>query len=179
MKGYTPNSILYVGDHVYSDLQLPYRKGGWRTGALIRELDAEIKVQSNPHHHRLSVKREICEELLRLLHASPDDYNADLEKLILLERKALNVMLSKNFNSNWGSIFRAGPNPTTFAFQLFRYVDIYASNISSFAKYPAHQKFIVRRRQQLSHETRINIPRVDFPTTDEMTEESAQSSGKG
>ncbi|XP_060583204.1 5'-nucleotidase domain-containing protein 3-like [Ruditapes philippinarum] len=44
MTGYYGSKVLYFGDHVYTDLADPSLKHSWRTGAIIPELESEIKV---------------------------------------------------------------------------------------------------------------------------------------
>jgi len=35
--------VLYFGDHIYGDLAEPFLKHGWRTGAIINEIEFEGK----------------------------------------------------------------------------------------------------------------------------------------
>jgi hypothetical protein len=51
--------ILYVGDHVYSDVLATKRKLAWRTCLIIPELSAEITA--------LKASRRLQDELVRLL----------------------------------------------------------------------------------------------------------------
>ncbi|CAL5359501.1 unnamed protein product [Camellia sinensis] len=42
--------VIYFGDHLYSDLQGP-SKAGWRTAAIIHELENEIQIQNEDSYH--------------------------------------------------------------------------------------------------------------------------------
>lgn len=37
------HQVLYFGDHIYGDLAEPFLKHGWRTGAIINEIEYEGK----------------------------------------------------------------------------------------------------------------------------------------
>lgn len=42
LTGWNGSRVLYFGDHIYSDLADPSLKNGWRTGAIIPELEVII-----------------------------------------------------------------------------------------------------------------------------------------
>eukprot|EP00009_Paramoeba_aestuarina_P001129 CAMPEP_0201517510 /NCGR_PEP_ID=MMETSP0161_2-20130828/8595_1 /ASSEMBLY_ACC=CAM_ASM_000251 /TAXON_ID=180227 /ORGANISM="Neoparamoeba aestuarina, Strain SoJaBio B1-5/56/2" /LENGTH=370 /DNA_ID=CAMNT_0047915031 /DNA_START=330 /DNA_END=1439 /DNA_ORIENTATION=+ len=65
------NRTLYIGDHIYADLQAPARSFGWRTGAIIRELEKEINIETMESNHLQSVQRSLLSEILRELHNFP------------------------------------------------------------------------------------------------------------
>ncbi|KAK3732901.1 hypothetical protein QZH41_012678, partial [Actinostola sp. cb2023] len=50
--GWYGSNVLYFGDHVYSDLKDPVLHHGWRTGAVIPELEQEIKICNDPDYQR-------------------------------------------------------------------------------------------------------------------------------
>ncbi len=78
---------MYIGDHVYAvcflklycyycsyllpqDLQMPFRRGGWRTGAIIRELESEISTQAQQNYYQMAflVWRKIKWDLFRFYY---------------------------------------------------------------------------------------------------------------
>ena len=42
--GWSADSVLYLGDHVYADLADASQQLGWRTGAIIPELERELAI---------------------------------------------------------------------------------------------------------------------------------------
>nr|KAG5698473.1 hypothetical protein BaRGS_022003 [Batillaria attramentaria] len=50
MTGWFGPRVLYFGDHVYSDLADPSLRYGWRTGAIIPELERDVEIQNNPEY---------------------------------------------------------------------------------------------------------------------------------
>ena len=66
--GWIGKQVLYVGDHVHTDLRAPRRKAGWATAAILRELEHELAVMALPEFTQL-VERAIAVE--ELLHRVP------------------------------------------------------------------------------------------------------------
>ena len=68
--------VLYLGDHVFSDLSQPQRIG-WRTGAIIKELEREVELQLSDEYRallsglseaeRLMRSEQVCHQCLLLL----------------------------------------------------------------------------------------------------------------
>lgn len=56
--------MLYLGDHVFSDLSKPSRIG-WRTGAIIHELEREVALQTSGPYRRLLAELQTAEHALR------------------------------------------------------------------------------------------------------------------
>lgn len=52
ITGWTGSSVLYFGDHMYSDLVDPVLKIGWRSGAIIPELEREINITNKESYQR-------------------------------------------------------------------------------------------------------------------------------
>ncbi len=48
MTGWEGHQVLYFGDHPYADLADLSLNYGWRTGAIIQELEEEIAVMNTP-----------------------------------------------------------------------------------------------------------------------------------
>ncbi|KAK9932052.1 hypothetical protein M0R45_019303 [Rubus argutus] len=61
--------VIYFGDHLFSDLRGP-SKAGWRTAAIIHELEDEILIQNEDAYRVEQAKFHIFQELLGRLHAT-------------------------------------------------------------------------------------------------------------
>lgn len=166
MPGFQGQHVLYLGDHVYSDLSKPSRIG-WRTGAIIQELEAEVATQqSEPYRAELSALLR-CESALRRAHAAaaaatagdgPPPTAAELEGLEILrsERELRRRRLKNFFNENFGSVFRTHSGATLFTQSILRYSDLYTSHATNLlALSPSHHLFPVRRT--LPHEHGLGL----------------------
>lgn len=54
--GVTGDSILYVGDHIYTDAALAKMKLNWRTALVVAELELEIEALAQGRQHRTQLK---------------------------------------------------------------------------------------------------------------------------
>ncbi|KAL4432385.1 hypothetical protein ABPG77_001684 [Micractinium sp. CCAP 211/92] len=54
--GVTGDSILYVGDHIYTDAALAKMKLNWRTALILAELELEIEALAQGRQHRKQLK---------------------------------------------------------------------------------------------------------------------------
>ena len=61
--------VLYVGDHVHTDLRVPRRKAGWATAAIIRELEHELRVMGSDEFLQLVERAVAVETLLQVAAA--------------------------------------------------------------------------------------------------------------
>jgi len=138
-------SILYVGDHMYSDVAKSKRILGWRTCLIIPELHDELSTLYNEHELATRIKE------LRQLQYDLDEY-IDLlrqrrqmgveldEKIKEAKAKAkemkitiqrLSKSMSRRFNPRWGQLFKAGFHDSRFASQVNDYACIYTSKASN------------------------------------------------
>ena len=59
--------VLYFGDHLYSDLADPMLRHGWRTGAIIPELEREIRIiNTEQYMHSLTWQQALTGLLERM-----------------------------------------------------------------------------------------------------------------
>ncbi|PRW58251.1 5 -nucleotidase domain-containing 4 isoform X1 isoform A [Chlorella sorokiniana] len=79
--GVTGDSILYVGDHIYTDAALAKMKLNWRTALIIAELEAEIEALAQGRQHR-----KLLKELLNKKDMVGDVFN----QLRLARQRGLN-----------------------------------------------------------------------------------------
>ncbi|GLD92178.1 hypothetical protein PINS_up000711 [Pythium insidiosum] len=155
LTGWGGNRVLYIGDSLFSDLVEPSRINGWRTGAIIRELEDEIKVQRSPEYQHLAFQINLLEELMRRIqnelrtrndHESPEF----VWQLVDIHEQLQNRM-EQMINANFGSVFRADNYPSQFAFFVQRYVDIYSARLEHLLEYPTTHTFYPERAS-LPHE---------------------------
>ena len=153
--GFQGQHVLYLGDHVFSDLSKPSRIG-WRTGAIIHELEREVSLQTSPEYRALLATLMETERLLRREQEAKAagaagggaawrmaDLRAQRERV----RDELKVM----FNRNFGSVFRTHSGPTLFTHSILRYSDIYTSHVENLLGL-ADDHFLVPTRRSLPHE---------------------------
>ncbi|KAI9481094.1 MAG: HAD-superfamily hydrolase [Benjaminiella poitrasii] len=161
LTGWKGQSVLYFGDHVFSDLAEASIQHGWHTGAIIHELAKEIDIRNQPsYRHTLSWLLRL-ERLLneaqttkRGHYVVEDDGNNELETLIAEwreERKHVKTKLKTAFNDSFGSVFRTYQNPSFFANKIRKYADIYMSNITNLDRISVDYVFYPNRTY-LPHE---------------------------
>ncbi|KAF7495408.1 5'-nucleotidase domain-containing protein 3 [Sarcoptes scabiei] len=168
MTGWNSMRVIYFGDQIYSDLADITLNFGWRTGAIIAELEKEIET------HNSAEFKEAVSALQALQQLVDEGHENNVDKSILSQliqqRDALRFETKTLFNPQFGSIFRTHHNPTYFSRRLFRYSDIYMSHVTNLMKYSLKHTFLPRRGL-LPHETRISqvelIHRGEFPASSE------------
>ncbi|MDW8246963.1 MAG: HAD-IG family 5'-nucleotidase [Sandaracinaceae bacterium] len=151
--------ILYVGDHIFSDVNVSKSLHRWRTGLIIRELEKEVSAleEFKPLQgelSRLMSEKELLEHrysLLRLLAQRIEQgygdrpSNVDLaairaemrelrSRLVALdERIAPLAKAAGELNHpRWGLLMRTGNDKSYLARQIETHADIYTSRVSNF-----------------------------------------------
>jgi 5'-nucleotidase len=156
--GLEGDQILYVGDHIYGDVNVSKTLLRWRTALVLRELEGDLAALQifAPNQERLRelmVTKETYEaeiSYLRLLMqrcktaygAASAHSERDLQQQIARVRaralaldeaiRPLAEAAAKVPNANWGSLMRAGNDKSHLARQVERYADIYMSRVSNF-----------------------------------------------
>ncbi|XP_055378736.1 5'-nucleotidase domain-containing protein 3 isoform X2 [Condylostylus longicornis] len=145
LTGWRGHSVLYFGDHPYSDLADVTLQHGWRTGAIIHELTHEIKTL-NDENFKSNVN---WLQMLTLLIEDYQDIESEASVAALKKWKKecdiLRVTNKKVFNEQFGSVFRTYHNPSYFSRRLFRFADIYTSSITNLLNYGTNHTFYPRR----------------------------------
>ncbi|CAH0561960.1 unnamed protein product [Brassicogethes aeneus] len=145
LTGWRGHQVLYFGDHPYSDLADVTLEHGWRTGAIITELTHEIATLNNVDFKK---NANWLQMLTQLIEDNQDCEN-DEQQMILTkwmnERDKLRNDIKYVFNQQFGSVFRTYHNPTYFSRRLFRFADIYTSNIANLLNYSVNHTFYPRR----------------------------------
>jgi hypothetical protein len=152
------SELLYVGDHLYTDIRITKDVLRWRTAFVLRELENELTEldQVREEQRRLEglmARKEAVERLysrarLRMQRAQhgygpPDragrgEIDASLAELrgqldrLDDEIAPLASTLGRLFNPAWGLLMRAGNDKSHLARQVERYADIYTSRVSNF-----------------------------------------------
>uniref|UniRef100_A0A672JFU0 5'-nucleotidase domain-containing protein 2-like n=1 Tax=Salarias fasciatus TaxID=181472 RepID=A0A672JFU0_SALFA len=136
LTGWRGSKVLYFGDHLYSDLADLMLRHGWRTAAIVPELEHETKVVST---NRYALSLTWLQALTGLLEQlSKHSY-------------CIRIINHNLYNPQFGSIFRTGHNPTYFSRRLCRFSDIYMASLSCLLNYDLSYTFYPRRTP-LQHE---------------------------
>uniref|UniRef100_H3BGR0 5'-nucleotidase domain containing 2 n=1 Tax=Latimeria chalumnae TaxID=7897 RepID=H3BGR0_LATCH len=151
ITGWRGSRVLYFGDHLYSDLADLMLRHGWRTGAIVPELEAEIRIiNTEQYMHSLTWLQAIT-GLLERMQMHQDAESKQVLSEWWKERQELRSRTKNLFNPQFGSIFRTYHNPTYFSRRLCRFSDIYMSSISCLLNYDLNFTFYPRRTP-LQHE---------------------------
>ncbi|KAL3846863.1 hypothetical protein ACJMK2_017817 [Sinanodonta woodiana] len=151
MTGWYGSKVIYLGDHVYTDLRDPSLKQGWRTGAIVPELWNEIQVINTDECKNRVRWLVAIEQLLEEIQIEGSADGQALIQQLLEERNELRLYLKSAYNKQFGSLFRTFHNPTYYSRRLARYADIYMSNLTNFLQYSVDHTFYPRRTA-LPHE---------------------------
>lgn len=133
--------VIYFGDHLFSDLRGP-SKAGWRTAAIIHELENEIHIQNNERYRFQQAKFHIIQELLGKFHATvANDKRGEAYDLLLSElnkeREQCRSTMRGMFNSSFGATFLTDTGQeSSFAYHIHQYADVYTSKPENFLPYP-------------------------------------------
>lgn len=151
------DEILYVGDHLYSDVSVSKALLRWRTALILRELETEIAAMEEfrPREERLRAfmddKSRLEAELARarlarqratagyapadLAAAEADETIESLRtRLAALDAEITPLAIESGSlrNPAWGPLMRSGNDKSLFARQVERYADVYTSRVSNF-----------------------------------------------
>ena len=148
--------ILYVGDHIYSDVYQSKKVSHWRTMLVISELEEELKAASEAdpaleeikEHMRVKEELELTlDEIQKQLSGKEDSLDLQKEeeevrqKIREVDAKVgfLILKLNSHFNPNWGELLFAGNDKSYFFMSIERYACTYTSKVSNLLNYsPAH-----------------------------------------
>ncbi|XP_046641987.1 5'-nucleotidase domain-containing protein 3-like [Daphnia pulicaria] len=153
MTGWKGGSVLYFGDHPYTDLADASLMHGWRTGAIIKELTSEIQTLNTSQFKWHVNWLQVLQQLIEQFQESEGEHSRKLIKEWIAERDQLRKDTKHVFNEQFGSLFRTYHNPTYFSRRLFRFADVYTSNVTNFLRFSPKHTFYARRGA-LPHEYR-------------------------
>lgn len=175
--GLAGGEILYVGDHIFVDVNVAKSVLRWRTALVLREIEDEVAALESFEERQAELSRLMIEkERLEAEHAAvrvdlqrtrvgygPRSGRgvASLEKALEALRSALSELddriaplaraAAELSNPRWGLLMRAGNDKSHLARQVERYADIYTSRVSNFLR---HSPFVYLRspRGSLPHD---------------------------
>ncbi|KAM7472872.1 hypothetical protein LguiA_011055 [Lonicera macranthoides] len=133
--------VIYFGDHLFSDLRGP-SKAGWRTAAIVQELENEIRIQNEDSYRFEQAKFHIIQELLGKLHATVSiSWRNEAYKSLLWElneeRQKSRCTMKGMFNKSFGATFLTDTGQeSAFAYNIHQYADVYTSKPENFLFYP-------------------------------------------
>jgi len=156
--GLSGDEILYVGDHIYTDVTASKNVLRWRTALVLRELEADLSAEEEfkPSHRNLDGLMQQKEQLeleysrVRLdlqrrrgkYGPTPQNSAKELDRRLSSLRDRIEalddeispmaVAASQLNNPRWGLLMRAGNDKSHLAQQVERYADIYMSRVSNF-----------------------------------------------
>ncbi|KAF5306043.1 hypothetical protein FQR65_LT00758 [Abscondita terminalis] len=145
MTNWRGHQVLYFGDHPYSDLADVTLEHGWRTGAIINELTHEIDTLNRTDFKRNANWLQMLTGLIEEHQDCEDPAEQAVFTKWMQERDFLRNEIKYIFNEQFGSVFRTYHNPTYFSRRLFRFADIYTSNITNLLNYSVNHTFYPRR----------------------------------
>ncbi|XP_041952856.1 5'-nucleotidase domain-containing protein 2 isoform X1 [Alosa sapidissima] len=151
LTGWRGSKVLYFGDHLYSDLADLMLRHGWRTGAIVPELEVETRVVNTEQYAQSLTWLQALTGLLERLQMHKDPESKKVLEDWLKEREELRAVTKNLFNPQFGSIFRTCHNPTYFSRRLCRFSDLYMASISCLLNYDTSYTFYPRRTP-LQHE---------------------------
>ena len=152
--------ILYVGDHLYSDVLRSKRTLGWRSAFIVPELEEEMRVfeEQLPVGRQIMQLRQLRDELglyadsLRqkqttqtssprtALDPALEELEAD-EQLIKGKLQELAARWHAAFHPVWGAMFNAGYQDSRFAFYVSNYACLYTSRATNLGLASAERSF--------------------------------------
>lgn len=156
--GLRGEEVLYVGDHIFVDVNVSKSILRWRTALVVRELEEEIAaIESFKDRHaelsRMMQQKEDLElrssslrlEMQRIQRGYGPQVKhtaKELERtMVQLHNRIVELdgriapvaqAAGKLLNPNWGLIMRSGIDKSHMARQIERYADIYTSRVSNF-----------------------------------------------
>ncbi|MFN0058755.1 MAG: HAD-IG family 5'-nucleotidase [Planctomycetota bacterium] len=169
--------ILYVGDHIFSDVNVSKNTSRWRTALIIREIEAEIAAilafaaqqreleqlmaQKVALERRYSVERVLTQRRLaaQKRKSRGSDTSSHFEstelrqKILELDGRIapLARAAATMSNAHWGLLMRTGNDKSHLARQIERHADIYTSRVSNFV-FETPFAFLHSQRGSLPHD---------------------------
>ena len=159
--GMSGDEILYVGDHLFSDVNITKSVLRWRTALVLRELEHEMRAVDANRENQQEIRRRMFKKVRledeysrarlaiqrREFDERPftDRNTEELESRIdeirhelitLDEELAPRVQRDgAEFNETWGYLMRTGNDKSHLTRQIERYADIYTSRVSNLERY--------------------------------------------
>jgi 5'-nucleotidase len=156
--GLSGDEILYVGDHMFTDVHVTKDILRWRTALIVRELEGDLSETAayrddqsrlaNLMRDKEALEAQLASLRLQLQRKKlnygplPDASKKELERMVSSVRHQLSSLdkmirpyaqaAAEIGNDRWGPLMRAGNDKSFLARQVERYADIYLSRVSNF-----------------------------------------------
>jgi len=160
--------ILYVGDHLYSDVLRSKRTLGWRSAFIMPELPEEMEtfIKQKPLQIKIEEIRKLRDELsalgdsLKLTGDPEEDADIvlklnDLEEDEVKIKSALSEMTREYhtaFHTIWGMMFQAGYQESRLAYFVSNYACLYTAKATNLGL-TSTQKTFRTSSQMLPHDS--------------------------
>jgi HAD superfamily 5'-nucleotidase-like hydrolase len=150
------DEVLYVGDHLYSDVLRSKRTLGWRSLFIMPELEDELRVfsQSLPLRTKVEYLRRLREELSRNteeIRRAQDNEDTSVQNLLQemdeddsTIKSTLSPLVEqwhRSFHPLWGAMFNAGYQDSRFSFFVQNYSCLYSSRASNLGLVTTQKSF--------------------------------------
>ena len=150
------DKVLYVGDHMYSDILRSKRSLGWRTCLIIPELEHELRMAEEHadlaaavmNMRTLQYDLDEYLDLLRLRWSMGVDVAEQLKEAEAKSEELKGVLrnmtdnYNAKFNPTWGQLFKAGHQDSRFAKQVMDYACLYTSRASNLGRVSPLKSFL-------------------------------------
>ncbi|XP_039269537.2 5'-nucleotidase domain-containing protein 3-like [Styela clava] len=156
ISGWSGHEVIYFGDQIYTDLTDPTFTYGWRTGAVIPELEDEIGIMNSKEFGRSVIWVQTLEKLLERMQLYRDAESRMLLRDWLNERNNFKKHIKVIFNKRFGSVFRSNLQASYFSSRMCRIADIYTSSVCNLAYYNTDH-FFFPFRGTLPHEIVVSL----------------------
>lgn len=157
--GVPGESILFVGDHIFADVNVSKSVNRWRTCLVLRDLEAELdalesfkpvqrELTARMHdkellEHRYSQMRLALQRIEGGYAPAPEGVSVGALRARMRELRAEMVALDERIgplarqsgelvSSRWGLFLRTGNDKSHLARQIERHADVYTSRVSNF-----------------------------------------------
>jgi len=154
--------IIYVGDHLFSDVLRSKRTLGWRTVLIVPELEADLRVSGSDKVHDLEkqiirirlLRENISIEADKIRNNGGSDRLAELERM---DQQLKDILIEiagdqhRVFHEQWGMLFRTGYQSSRFAFYVSNYACLYTSRAGNLLSASKDRSFRTKS-ESLPHE---------------------------
>lgn len=169
MRTQAGEEILYVGDHLYSDVLRSKRTLGWRTTLIVPELTKEMIAfrENRELHHQIIQLRKLRDDMnsyadeLKRLPLTPETEKKmmDLEDDDWKVKSVLTTLTDryhKAFHPVWGQMFVAGYQDSRFAFYVENYACLYTAKASNLGVRSSPERAFRTSAEMLPHDKIIS-----------------------
>ena len=156
--GIPGDGILYVGDHIFADVNVSKSLHRWRTGLIVRELEDELEAlegfkptqaelsrlmaQKEEMEHRYSLLRLLAQRIEHGYGERPSGVELGKTRGEMRELRGQLVGLDERIaplakaagelnNARWGLLLRTGNDKSHLARQIEKHADVYMSRVSN------------------------------------------------